>query len=202
MSRRRAPVVRRAHTASAAARGACSRRAWLVIGALLVLAVSAAADDGASPHRGTEMCSVCHNQDMTLQRSKLETCTLCHAETVHSGAAEHLRLEAARVKRAIPDQPKDGVTLPLTDDGRMWCGTCHLFHDPALGQPWLSTGWVPPDSGLPKAVRDRVTARWDAIAAARDQPQVGASFASQGTRALRLPVEDGALCTHCHGSVP
>jgi len=178
----------------------------LVVGALLALATAAAAQDGGgSPHKGTEMCAVCHNSDMTLQRSKLETCTLCHAQTVHAGAAEHLRIEPARVARALADQsgkPQGAVTLPLTDDRRIWCGTCHLFHDPSLGEAWLPNGWIPPASGLAASVRTGVTAKWDAIAAAHGESKVEAEFASKGTRALRLPVEDGSLCARCHGSLP
>jgi len=170
---------------------------------LLVGAHAAAADDTGSPHQGTTMCPVCHNEDMTLQRSKLETCTLCHGEAPHSGAAEHARLDAARVKQALAGRTAHGgVTLPLTDDGRIWCGTCHLFHDPSLGETWLPAGWLPPDAGLPRAVREGVKTRWDAIAVARGQSKVDASFATKGTRQLRLPVENGALCKECHGSTP
>jgi hypothetical protein len=175
----------------------------IAVALLAIGACRAAADDSSSPHRSTEMCAVCHKEDMTLQRSKLDTCTLCHGGTPHSGAAEHLRLEAARVKQALGGKADEGgVMLPLTDDGRIWCGTCHLFHDPSLGEAWLSLGWIPPDTGLPKAVRDGVTTRWDALAAAHGQSTVDASFAAKGTRQLRLPVEDGTLCTRCHGSIP
>ena len=174
--------------------------------ALALLAVGArraSADDSGSPHRSTEACAVCHNEDMSLQRSKVETCTLCHGDTPHSGAAEHLRVEAARVKQAMAGKKDDhGPTLPLTDEGRIWCGTCHLFHDPSLGEAWLPAGWVPPDSGLPQAVREGVTARWDALASAHGQSKVTASFAAKGTRQLRLPIENGTLCKQCHGSMP
>jgi hypothetical protein len=145
------------------------------------------------------MCAVCHNDDLTLQRSKLETCTLCHAQTIHSGAAEHLRLEPIRVKARVPAKPTDGTTLPLTDEGRIWCGTCHLFHDPSLGEAWQPSAWVPPDGGLPGAVREGVAGRWKTVAAAHGDATVDATFATKGTRALRLPVETGALCAHCHG---
>lgn len=174
----------------------------LTIGILAIGANPAAADDSGSPHRGTEMCSVCHNEDMSLQRSKVETCTLCHGEAPHSGAGEHMRVEAAHVKQALAGKKDDSAALPLTDDGKIWCGTCHLFHDPSLGEAWLPMGWLPPDSGLPKAVRDGVTARWDALASAHGQSKVDASFAAKGTRQLRLPVEDGTLCKQCHGSMP
>jgi hypothetical protein len=160
------------------------------------------AQDSDSPHRSTEMCSVCHNEDMSLQRSKLETCTLCHAQTVHSGAAEHLAVDPARIATALSGKTSNKVTLPLTEDGHMWCGTCHLFHDPSLGEDWLPAGWIPPDTGLPEAVRAGVTARWTDITKSHAQAKVEAHFAAKGTRALRLPVNDGSLCMRCHGSLP
>ena len=178
-----------------------SRILLLCAAALLVCVRPSGADDSGSPHTNLEMCSVCHNEDMSLQRSKVETCTLCHGETPHSGAAEHLRLEAARIKELLAGT-KPAVTLPLTDDGRMWCGTCHLFHDPSLGEAWLSTGWLPPDSGLPGAVREGVSNRWQALASAHGDAKVDASFASKGTRQLRLPADDGTLCRQCHGGKP
>ena len=92
--------------------------------------------------------------------------------------------------------------LPLTDDGHICCGTCHLFHPPSLGEDWLPMGWVPPDSALPGAVRAGITARWGDIARAHDQKTVDAHFADKGTRQLRLPVDDGRLCQRCHGALP
>ncbi len=178
------------------------RLVLLSAAALLAWMPPARADDSGSPHRSTEMCAACHNEDMSLQRSKLETCTLCHGEAPHSGAAEHTRLEGARVKQALAGAKHDGGThLPLTDEGRIWCGTCHLFHDPSLGEPWLPMGWVPPDSNLPGAVREGVTMRWKDLAAAHGDTTVDASFASKGTRQLRLPAEDGTLCKQCHGGM-
>src|SRR5262249_18618808 len=113
----------------------------------------------------TEKCGACHNGDFSLQRSKLETCTLCHAPTVHAGADEHLRADQAAVKRALEGQPKAAATLPLADDGHIYCGTCHLFHDPKVAsEDWLTHGWVPPESGLSGAVRQAVVARWAALA--------------------------------------
>jgi hypothetical protein len=164
---------------------------------------AAAGADDESPHHSTTACPVCHTEDMGLQRSELETCTLCHAETVHSGAVEHQRLDGAHVTQALAARKDDGgVTLPLADNGRIWCGTCHLFHDPSLGEAWLPMGWIPPDTGLAEAVREGVVQRWDAMVSAHGQATVDASFATKGTRALRLPVQDGTLCTHCHGSAP
>ncbi|MBI3386981.1 MAG: hypothetical protein HY027_04485 [Deltaproteobacteria bacterium] len=179
---------------------------WLLC-SLSVAAVAGAGEDAASPHHmigpdgqaEMEKCSLCHNEDLSLQRSKVETCTLCHPITVHSGANEHLRADAAAVAKRVP-APKEGETaLPLTEDGRIYCGTCHVFHDPAISQETtVPSALVPAPSGLPESVRGSITKRWEAAAAARGESRVDAKFTSQGTQRLRLPVDDGSLCRHCH----
>jgi hypothetical protein len=179
--------------------------AWLAL-----VSAPARAEDVGPPHHMTksdgsldmEACGACHNEDLSLQRSKLETCTLCHAETVHAGSAEHLRAAPAAVKSSLAGRPKEAPALPLADDGRMHCGTCHLFHDPkVMGEDWLAHGWVPPDSGMSAAIRQGIIDRWAALAAkSKDQAAVG-SFATKGSRLLRLPVDRGQLCQQCHGAV-
>jgi len=185
-------------------------RVTAAIAVLLALAMPpriAGAAEG-SPHHMTkadgeldrEKCAVCHTPDMgLLLGTKLDTCTLCHAVASHSGSAEHVRVEPAAVAAALAGRAKDAVALPLSEDGHIWCGTCHLYHDPkVMGEAWLAHGWVPPDSGLPGAVRDGVLIRWARLAEVHGEATKGGSFATQGTRQLRLPVEDGTLCRQCH----
>jgi len=172
---------------------------------------AARAQDAGSPHEMTkadgslsmEACGVCHNEDMSLQRSKLETCTLCHAQTVHAGADEHVRANPAAVKRAVAAQPKDAPALPLTDDGHMYCGTCHLFHDPkVMEEAWLPQGWLPPDTGVSGAVRQGVIDRWETLALRSDDKRPLGQFATKGARQMRVPVNQGQLCRQCHGTPP
>ena len=149
-----------------------------------------------------DKCAACHETDMSLSRSKVETCTLCHAVTVHSGAAEHLGATPASVTRLFPTGQKPPA-LPLTEAGGLYCGTCHLFHDPAVNhEQLLSARWVPPSTGFPEAVRRSLLAQWQHTAHKYDEATSGAKFATTGTRALRLPVDDGSLCRHCHASLP
>jgi hypothetical protein len=180
-------------------------RAALLLATVAVLALpstSGAADD-ASPHHSMEACAVCHNEDMSLSRSKLETCTLCHATTVHGGSYAHLQAAPARVAQALATKPDDKVKLPLADDGHIWCGTCHLFHDPSFSDPsWLTQGWAPPNTGLPEAVRNGELQRSQRIAEGFGKAEAEVTFADKGTRALRLPVVDGSLCLRCHGNLP
>jgi hypothetical protein len=175
---------------------------------LAVVPAMTRAEEADSPHHmakpdgelDMEKCGVCHNEDLSLIQPKLETCTLCHALTGHAGAAEHLRAAPAAVKQAL-EQSKGSPALPLTDDGHIYCGTCHLFHDPSFtGETWLSQGWLPRTSGLPSAVREEVLARWKLMAAQPDKGAVG-KFAAEGTRQLRMALDDGQLCRHCHGAL-
>jgi hypothetical protein len=185
------------------------RRAALALLAMLI-ALPAAAQDAGSPHHMTTpdgsldmaTCGVCHNEDMSLQRSKLETCTLCHPASSHAGSAEHLRLAPDVVKRGSGSTANGERSLPLAEDGRIYCGTCHLFHDPkVLSEDWLAQGWLPPQSGLPEAVRQAVRERWATLMQREGATGAGAAFASKGTRQLRLPVDGGQLCLRCHGGV-
>lgn len=178
-----------------------------VVGFLLVIR-PLWAEETASPHQMVgpdgqvedEKCAICHNEDMSLTRSKVETCTLCHAATVHSGANEHLRATAASVSKLLPPTKSDQPSLPLTEDGRIYCGTCHVFHDPAISnEETLASPWVPPSSGLSESVRRSVEARWRRAESKQGESEAGATFSTKGTRRLRLPIEDGSLCRHCHG---
>jgi hypothetical protein len=171
---------------------------------LLLASVRAVGEDAGSPHEmigadgkaDATKCNVCHNDDLTLTLSKTETCTLCHSPTLHAGAQEHLRADAARVARVVPP-PKDGGTaLPLTEEGRIYCGTCHVFHDPRVSdEPVLDRNWVP-STRLADAIRESLTVH---VEAAATGTATGATLKfGDGTKRLRLPIADGSLCRRCH----
>lgn len=143
-------------------------------------------------------CDICHTKDMSLIASPLETCTLCHSEREHSGSYEHVTAPKDEIAAMMAKRPKGAVELP-TPDGQIYCGTCHLYHDPkVLDEEWLATGWLPPDSGLAGAVRASVLERWAKLDTGGAKQPIG-EFATTGTRQLRLPVNDGSLCVQCHG---
>ena len=187
-----------------------TRAVVALIGAFVLLAATAGrADDSGSPHHmtkadgalDTDKCPLCHNEDFSLQRSKLETCTLCHAQTAHAGSDEHVRANPDAVKHALEGQQQATPALPLADDGHIYCGTCHLFHDPQVAsEDWLATGWVPPAAGVSGAVRQTVIDRWAAVASQSGNKEAIGHLATDGTRQLRLPVAEGQLCLRCHGA--
>ncbi len=184
----------------------------LVLLACLLFALPAwAADEAAdeaetNPHHMSgpdddEGCGFCHEEDMSLSASLLETCLSCHSLTEHSGSAEHLRASAASMARLAPTPVKadEPPPLPLTDDGAMWCGTCHLYHDPRVNEDvLLAERWLPRITGVAGAVRVAVASHWDDLAAKYDQPPPVARFSTNGSIWLRLPVADGRLCSACH----
>lgn len=185
--------------------------ALLGLAVLTIVQPVRAQEEAASPHRmlkadgavDTEKCSICHNADMSLARPKAEVCTLCHSPTIHSGAAEHLQASPASVTALSAGKPAEPA-LPLTEQGGMYCGTCHLFHDPRVmtAEVPQAQAWVPPATGVAAAVHDGVQTQWPGIAQKYGESAPGAKFATQSTRMLRLPVADGTLCRHCHGALP
>lgn len=186
---------------------------WRVVALALLLTTRGAllAQESDSPHHmvkpngeaDTEKCGACHAEDLSLSRSKRETCTLCHAETLHAGAYTHLHASPEKLKQLRATAQDGQPELPKAEDGGIFCGTCHLFHDPRLSEEKplamrRDTATIPFDG----AVQNAIEAQWPAIAQKYDEKQAGASFATKATKALRLPVDDGALCRHCHGSAP
>jgi len=185
---------------------------WVAIAlGSLLSAVSPLYGQAPSPHQmlkpdgeiDIEKCWFCHEEDMSLSRSKRETCTLCHAETTHGGSAEHLHTTPARVIALLGPVGDEKPYFRRAEDGGIFCGTCHLFHDPAVGsEPLLAQGWLPPSTGLSAAVRESLQKQWGQIAQKYgEESGPVAQFATTGTKQLRMPVDEGGLCRHCHGDL-
>ena len=185
---------------------------WWALALTLLLATAGGlrAEESDSPHSmvkadgeaDSDKCGVCHEADLSLSRSKRETCTLCHAETLHAGAYLHLHASPDALKRLFSAaHEEEKPELPKAEDGGIFCGTCHLFHDPRLSEdkPLASRR---PGTPFDKAVESAIEAQWPTIAQKYNEEKAGASFAAKHTKALRLPVDDGTLCRHCHGSAP
>jgi hypothetical protein len=181
------------------------RTAYLVLLPALLLLVppaSRADDEEDNPHYmldkegepETDKCDFCHEDDLTLTRSKEETCLICHTADQHAGSAAHTAVKGDAMSRAVPKSKSDDWDLPLTDGGGIYCGTCHLFHDPNdASEPWLESGCKERTTPFATAVRRDVETFRDKIADAQ-----AAHFVAEGARALRLPACDGTLCVHCH----
>lgn len=181
----------------------------LVLATLALLFVSAAtfADDDNVHHMrlpdgelDMDKCGFCHEDDFSLSNSKLETCTLCHDENIHSGISVHQGATPAEVAR-VQGERED--SWPLTDDGGIYCGTCHLFHDPtADDEEWLAKGRPLSTTPFAVHVRESILEKWEAAAQKHETEAASVKPFDEGTRALRMPVENNELCRHCHGVLP
>jgi hypothetical protein len=180
------------------------KRLWLAALLLFVLAPAPARadDDDQNPHLmldkdgepDTDKCEFCHEDDLSLTRSKEETCLICHTTQQHAGSAQHVAIKGDVLARVVPKSKSDDFDLPLTDSGGIYCGTCHLFHDPKdASEPWLAQGCKERKTPFADAVKRNVEKFRDTTADAQ-----AAHFVSEGTRALRMPVCDGTLCMQCH----
>jgi hypothetical protein len=164
-----------------------------------------------SPHRmlkpdgevDPEKCTICHQEDMSLNMPQSELCTLCHSPNIHAGAALHIQAGPEKLAQVVaPKKPSD-LDLPLNENDGIFCGTCHIFHDPRVsGEEARAQRWLPPRTGLAQIVRKKVTAQWAAIARTYGESEPGATFSPRGTRNIRLPIKDGTLCRRCHGTLP
>ncbi len=187
--------------------GLCWARQMVVLSIVVLSAAPVFADDSGSPHMMLNaqgktddgQCSFCHADDLTLSRSKEETCTLCHSTTLHAGAAEHLGVPADKVRRLLGEPRKGHVEWPLTDTGQIYCGTCHLFHDPrVMDDAWLTAARAPSSNPVAAAVRQAVRQEVAAQLESSGEKKATAELSASPTRALRASVDDGSLCRHCH----
>ncbi|GBD26269.1 hypothetical protein HRbin30_01599 [bacterium HR30] len=180
-----------------------SRLVFLAV--LLALAVRGFAND-ENPHwmlrpdgePDEEKCAICHDEDKNLLSSKEETCLSCHDRTLHSGSVEHLRASASDVQALLPPKEKIGVEFPLAEDGRMYCGTCHLFHDPRVDEVTLAAPRTLPSEGIAAEIRRATEKQVRSLLALRPESEVEWSFAPKSTGFLRLPLADDELCLACH----
>jgi hypothetical protein len=157
------------------------------------------ADGEADP----EKCAMCHQEDYSLNQPKSELCTMCHSPTIHAGAARHLQASPEKLAQVVSPKKPGDLDLPLTDENGIFCGTCHVFHDPRVsGEQVLDQRWLPPSTGLAEAARKGLAAQWGRIASKHGESEPGAKFSTRGTRNMRLPVSDGTLCRQCHGTLP
>jgi hypothetical protein len=181
------------------------RHFWLILSLWVCMALRVLAND-ENPHwmllpngePDEEKCAICHDEDKNLLSSKEETCLSCHDRTLHSGSTEHLRATAAEVERLLPPKEQAGVEFPLAEDGRIYCGTCHLFHDPRVDEVNLAAPRSLPQAGLAKEIRQAIEQNVRGVRAAQPGAELEWSFAPQSTGFLRLPIDDNRLCTACH----
>lgn len=170
-------------------------------------------------------CTYCH-QEVHLDRTQALTrekyalrqrpeviCYGCHRNTPHLNALEHQLAQPKKdMLKKIEESERDyGVLLPLTDQGRVMCSTCHTphpygvmtsRHHPAGKQvhegAYLqsSTRFVdhPWSTVIEMDKRDRLE-KWNVLM--HDEASIYYQRVEKEAL-LRLPAKDGTLCLACH----
>lgn len=169
-----------------------------------------------------EYCRYCHREvlerDQRYELSELKLrapmdklCYGCHLKTPHFNALEHQVEPSKKVKKQrehfLQEHPE--VILPLTEDHRVTCITCHTPHPPGVIDTSLpaahhvSTAKVNEapryrDSLWKETIAEDKALRLAAISARYGRPLTYDYQQIQGEALLRLAAKDGTLCRACH----
>ena len=167
-------------------------------------------------------CTYCHQEKpdrdkaQSLEEIKLRApvdtlCWGCHLKTPHLNAAEHQVEPSDKVKeqrkRFLETHPE--VILPLTEDGKVTCITCHTPHPPGVldkklpaahqttsGQ--VDEGPVYEDSPWAAPIAADKRERLETLARKYGHPFPFRYRQIKKEALLRLPAKDGQLCRACH----
>ncbi|MCF6209767.1 MAG: hypothetical protein L3J88_09395 [Gammaproteobacteria bacterium] len=165
-------------------------------------------------------CEYCHqkaldpNKDYTREQLKLrlppETlCLGCHLKTPHLNALNHLQKPDQKMRRRMQAaERKLGIILPLDEQGRIMCVTCHSPHERGLIDVGKPAGKQVAGGDLQQGVvyEDHP---WNSVYRADKQTRLemlqdNATPLNLYYRRLhsevllRLSAKDGSLCFACH----
>lgn len=145
-----------------------------------------------------EVCEHCHLEtpepdagEADLKIAGPNICLGCHPENVHVGSRAHLApLDGAMARSA------EAAGLPLHEDRRVVCVTCHDPHPSSLkasARERARREGLPlyPDSWWAQVVEPAFEERAEALGARLEPVRVESDY-------LRLSAADGALCMACH----
>ncbi len=164
-------------------------------------------------------CEYCHqkaldpDQAYTREQLKLrlpaETlCPGCHLRTPHLNAFNHLvKPDKKMRRRMLASERKLGIVLPLDQQGRIMCVTCHSSHERGLiaeSKPAgkqvvgdLKEGVVYEDHPWDSVYRADKQARLEELSG-KAAPVTLYYRRLRSEVLLRLSAKDGALCLACH----
>ena len=169
-------------------------------------------------------CTYCHQEvqeqrnqphqrdDWKLRLPPEKLCYGCHLKTPHLNALQHQATKPNdRIKKRMKESvEKSGAFLPLSEDGKVMCVTCHSPHPPGVIDPArnpagkqiqtadVKEGTHYRDSAWNRIVQQDKQRRLDEM-----KEKTGESLTLTYRRIdkevlLRQPARNGKLCLSCH----
>ena len=166
-------------------------------------------------------CTYCHTEvlkrDRTYKPDELKLrvpretlCFGCHLKTPHLNAVEHqVKPSKEKLKQLEASVKKLGIILPLSNDGKMMCVTCHSSHPNGVLDKKLAAAKQVENNDLKEGV-SYSKHPWAEVYAADKQSRLDTFNRESGEQLqvqyarinaevlLRLPAKDGSLCLACH----
>ncbi|MCG7908689.1 MAG: hypothetical protein JAY82_02830 [Candidatus Thiodiazotropha taylori] len=167
-------------------------------------------------------CTYCHTEipdpsddipieQMEFRLPKAKLCYGCHLKTPHLNTLTHLKEpDDAMKKRIASAETEQKIRLPLDDEGRVTCITCHTAHQSGVIDPQRAGGRSVEESSIEEGILYRRTAwsrlfaddKADRMSALKEEHQkqfVKPEYQRVEKEILiRLPAKDGSLCLSCH----
>ncbi len=166
-------------------------------------------------------CRYCHEEplkrdrvyqpgQLKLRMPREKLCFGCHLKTPHLNALEHQAKPSKEVlKQLQASEQKLGLILPLSEDGKLMCVTCHSPHPPGVLNDNLAAAKQVNNSDLKTGI-SYIEHPWSDVYAEDKRDRLAQLERQMGTLQtldyqrihtevlLRLPAKDGTLCQACH----
>jgi hypothetical protein len=168
----------------------------------------------------TTGCTYCHQQapdpeaeyrldELRFRLPKAKLCLGCHLKTPHLNALTHQSAPSDEIRETMRDaQRRHGVRLPLVEEDKVGCITCHTPHQAGVIEATKPGGQQVEDRPVQKGIAWRRT-HWSRTFAQDKAQRLADRFPdtqltlpeylrAESEILLRLPARDGTLCQACH----
>lgn len=166
-------------------------------------------------------CEMCHlglpdtekvkdRKDLKLRLSMDKVCLGCHLKTPHLNTVNHMKKPSEEMKKIMDaSEKRHKIILPLDEEGRVTCVTCHSSHEKGVVKDDRPGGRQVADTDLYEGVAYQESP-WTKIFMEDKKVRIEKLEKESGKRLdikymkikkevlLRLPAKDGTLCQACH----
>jgi hypothetical protein len=149
--------------------------------------------------------------DMAFRLPKEKLCYGCHLKTPHLNALTHQTEPAEEIRQVMHQAEKEHeVKLPLDDEGKIACITCHSPHQSGVIDPGKAAGRVVEDQPVEDGVvysrsawsrvfaKDKTQRLHELKVRQQMQAELPEYLRVEKEILLRLSAKDGTLCLACH----